>query len=464
MSHQFSKNPKVDNALRHSVRDGVAYSVMAGAGETYFSAFALLFKASTTQIGLLASLPPLVSSISQLFSAWLSHKTPTRRKIILSGAILQAFAWIPLIILPILFPSLAVPLIIASIMLYHAAGSVVIPQWSSLMGDLVPENYRGRYFALRTRYTSISAFIALIVAGVVLHYFKQYEYALIGFIAIYSVAALARCISIYHLTHLVEVHHDDHTAEISLDEHWWRKIRNSRFFHFSMFFAFMQTGVAIGSPFIAVYMLRDLHFSYVEFTTLSAATVLMQFLTLNAWGRISDVFGNRLILFTTGFAIPFIPAMWILSYNFWYLIVVQLLSGLIWAGFNLSAVNFLYDLIPAPKRATFLAFHNVVTNIGIFIGAMLGGFLGSILPKSFTFAGESYHLQSALLGVLFISFVVRLSVAILFLPRIKEVREVRHITVTELIFRATRFSALSGLMYEFISAAKRDSKKELKSK
>ena len=41
---QFSKDPVVDKALRHSVRDGMAYSVQVGAGETYFSAFALFLR------------------------------------------------------------------------------------------------------------------------------------------------------------------------------------------------------------------------------------------------------------------------------------------------------------------------------------------------------------------------------------------------------------------------------------
>ena len=113
------------------------------------------------------------------------------------------------------------------------------------------------------------------------------------------------------------------------------------------------------------------------------------------------------------------------------------------------------DLIPPPKRATYLAVHNIVTNIGIFCGALLGGFLGSIFPKTISFAGESYTLHSAILGVLFISFLARLTIASLFLPRLKEVRTVRPMTVTELIFRATRFNALSGLIYDIVSATKR---------
>jgi MFS family permease len=458
MTRRFAKDPQVDSALRHSVKDGVAYSVMAGAGETYFSAFALFFKATTTQIGLLASMPPLISSISQLFSAWLSHKTHCRKKVILTGASIQAFTWLPLIVLPFLFPEYAVAIIIACIIAYHAASSVVIPYWSSLMGDLVPEKRRGRYFALRTRYTSVSALISLIVAGLVLHFYEMHDLALYGFVSIFIIAAIARWVSVYHLTHMVEPGEMKTNLDIQISQHWWQDLKQSRFFHFSVFFSLMQTSVATASPFFAVYMLRDLHFTYVQFMTLSAATVLMQFLTLNGWGRLSDTFGNRVVLITTGFIVPLIPALWLASSSIWYLFVIQLLSGFVWAGFNLSASNFLYDLIPSPKRSTYLAYHNIMTNIGIFFGALVGGVLGASLPNTISLFGETYHWHSALLGIFLISSLLRMTVAVVFLPRLKEVRAVRQMSVTELIFRATRFNALSGLIYDIISTVKHGKK------
>lgn len=457
MPRRFAKDQNIDKALNHSVRDGVAYSVMAGAGETYLSAFALYFKANTTQIGLLASLPALVSSLAQLFSAWISHKGPTRRQVILAGASLQALIWLPLILLPIIFPDTAVPVIILCVVMFHASGSLVVPQWSSLMGDLVPERKRGRYFALRTRYTSISSFLALIAAGIVLHVFEKWEATIYGFVVIFGVAAIARAMSVYHLTFLVEPEKEPATLEIPFaqPQHWWQRLTGSRFVQFSLFFASMQMVVAVASPFFAVYMLRDLNFTYIEFMATSAATILMQFLALNTWGRISDSFGNRLILFVTGFAIPLIPILWLFSHNLAYLCVIQMLSGLVWAGFNLSATNFLYDLVPSPRRASFLAFHNVATNIGVFCGAMLGGYLGTVLPKTITWGETTYTWHSVLLGVFLISALARLSVALIFLPRLREVREVRPMTVSELIFRATRFNALSGLIYDIIGGTRR---------
>jgi len=457
MRHRFAKDQNTDKALRHSVRDGVAYSVMAGAGETYFSAFALFFKANTAQIGLLASLPSLISSLAQLFSAWISRKGLSRRQIILTGAVLQATILLPLMLLPILFQNMAVPLIILFVIIFHAAGSMVVPQWSSLMGDLVPERRRGRYFALRNRFTSISTFIALVVGGVILHVFENEELTIYGFVTIFTIAAIARCISVYHLTFLFEPKKESHTLDIQFNQHWWRRLTHSKFVQFSLFFACMQTVVAIASPFFAVYMLRDLQFTYIEFMLTSAATILMQFLALNTWGRISDIFGNRLILFVTGFVIPLIPTLWLFSHNLFYLCTIQMLSGLVWAGFNLSANNFLYDLISAPRRATFMAFHNVATNIGVFCGALLGGYLGTVLPKTISLGDTTYSWEYALLGVFAISSIARLIVALIFLPRLREVRVVRPMTVTELIFRATRFNALSGLIYDIIGGSRKQS-------
>jgi len=458
MSRRVAKDPLVDRALRHSVRDGVAYSVMAGAGETYFSAFAIFFKATTTQIGLLASLPPLISSLAQLFSAWLSRKSPTRKQIIVTGASLQALIWLPLMLLPMLYREAAVAIIIGCIVLYHASGSLVIPQWSSLMGELVPERRRGRYFALRTRFTSVAAFVALISAGVVLYLFEKYDLAMYGFLSVFSVAMLARCVSVYHLTFMYEPQPNVPALELPFNEHWWHRIRRAQFLPFSVYFACMQLAVAIGSPFFAVYMLRDLHFSYVEFMSISAASVLTQFLTLNGWGRLGDVFGNRLILFVTGFIIPLIPVMWLFSANLYYLLGVQSLSGLLWAGFSLASGNYLYDLIPSQRRVTFLSFHNILTNIGVFLGALLGGYLGASLPQSMVIAGQTFQWHSALLGVFLISACVRLLVALLFLHRLQEVRDVRPMTATQLIFRATRFNALFGMVYDVIAATKRGKK------
>lgn len=445
----FPTKQEVNRSLRHSVRDGVAYSVMAGAGETYFSAFALFLKASTAQVGLLATLPPMIGSLAQLLSAWLGQIVRQRRAIILTGTSLQAFSWLPLLLLPLLFPDYGATLLIICITLYYALGNLVSPQWASLMGDLVHEQQRGRYFARRNKLMSMTNFAALVGAGIVLHFFQGRDQTLYGYVVIFSVAIVARLISVYFLARMVDPPGHVATLELPRGREWWRRIRRSHFLRFALFFALMNLAVGIASPYFAVYMLRDMHLSYMEFMAITATSVFAQFLTLNSWGRISDAFGNRVIMRVTGWVVPLLPVAWIVSENFWYLIAIQVIAGFFWAGFSLSAGNFLYDLVPAGKRITYLAIHNVLAAFGVFLGATFGGLLATLIEPAVASNDDLFGWDHALYYVFLVSTIARIIIVAVFLPRIKEVRATRRLTAGGLILRATRSPALAGLVVEF---------------
>jgi len=113
------------------------------------------------------------------------------------------------------------------------------------------------------------------------------------------------------------------------------------------------------------------------------------------------------------------------------------------------------DLTPPERRATLMAAHNVLAALAVFIGASIGGFLGMHLPNEITVFGRSFHWLSALYGVFLISGLMRLTVVATFLPRIEEVRPVRRMSMTGLIFRVTRFAPVSGLIFEIVGTLKR---------
>ncbi|HEX5787116.1 MAG TPA: MFS transporter [Woeseiaceae bacterium] len=451
----FSRDPEVERSLRHSLKDAGAYAAMTGVGETYVSAFALFLKASAPQIGLLASLPPLLASLTQLFSAWLGRITGHRKRIVLAGASLQGVMWLPILSLPLLFPDHAVPLLIASVVIYHAGAHLAAPQWSSMMGDIVPGKRRGRFFGLRTRVVSLTSFCAVFAGGLALHGFSSAGHTLTGFIVLFLTAAFARGISVWQLARMTDPGGHVAALELPVGADWWRRLRGSNAVRFSLFFALMQFGVAIASPYFTVFMLRDLGFSYFEFTLNSAASILAQFLTLSQWGRISDVFGNRRILVATGLFIPLMPILWTFSTDVWYLVGVQALSGFSWAGFTLAAGNFVYDLIRPDRRVTYLAVHNVLAAVGTFAGAMLGGYLATVLPAEAGLFGTHYAWLSPLYGVFVVSTLVRGGVVLALLPKLREVRSVRPISNSEVIFRVMRINALAGMFFDIVGAKKR---------
>ncbi|MBM4125416.1 MAG: MFS transporter, partial [Nitrospira sp.] len=284
-----------EQSRRFGIRDGAFQAVMQGGGENYLSAFAVLLHASTLQIGLLSALPQLVGTWSQLLSVKALNRYHHRKALILAGAAGQSALWLPLLALPLLYPAQGPSLLIACAVLYVATGHFAIPAWNSLITDLVDPNRRGAYFAHRTKVMAVAGFAALCLAGVVLNGAQTVNRPWAGFVVIFLAAAAARAISTWYLTRL------DETAAPATREAAFRLVdflrheRSANLKRFLLFSGLMHACVLIAGPYFVIYMLRDLHFTYLQYAGWLATGILGQFLTLNQWGRIGDRFGNKKI-------------------------------------------------------------------------------------------------------------------------------------------------------------------------
>ncbi len=390
----------------------------------------------------------------QVFSAWLGRKIGRRKPIIVFGAILQALLLVPLAFLPNAAQNYTGAVLIGIVFIYLCGPNLGAPQWNSLVGDLLPESRRGRFFAERTRISSVASLGALVVAGIILDLFDRSGSAFYGFVTIFLIAGVARGISAYHLHAMHEPSSKVAALAVPNKISWLQTARHSGMLRFSFFFAAMQFGVAISGPYFTLYMLRDLQLSYLEFMVLTFASVLIQFATLNRWGRLSDLFGNRILLITTGSLITIIPSLWLISTNYYWLLAVQALSGLSWAGFTLSATAFLFDLTPQSNRVTLFAAHNVLAAVAVFLGAGTGAILAAYIPTEFTILGLDISWRTPLYGLFLTSCIIRIIVALTFLPTLKEVRRVRQMSMGGLIFRVTRMHPISGLIYDIVGRAR----------
>src|SRR5215468_3629 len=450
MAYRYSRDPEVERSLRYSVRDGVAWSLMFGAGESYLQAFAIFLKATTAQITLLSALPSLLGSIAQLASAWVAGRSVRRKSLIFAGVSSQSLAWLPIIALAFLPSDYSVALLITCVALYYIGGQFAAPPWSSLISDLVPERRRGRFFGERTQLMSIMTFASLSAAGLALEYFAQRTLAHWGFAAIFAVALAAR---LYSLAQLMRMHEPlarlapltIPPLDVLLD-----RMRGSDFAQFALFIAFMNLAVGIASPFFTLYMLRDLGFSYLEFTAVTAFYVLMQFTALKLWGRLSDAFGNLRVVQVTSIVFPALPILWLIMPNFWAILAFQFVAGVAWAGFSLAAGNFLYDVVPPEKRAAYSAVHQTLSNAAVFGGALIGGFLATHAPHELQLGGYSIAFVSGLWLALSASTLVRTAVVAIFLPLLRETRPVRSISPAALAIRVIRANVLAEWLFELL--------------
>ena len=71
-----------------------------------------------------------------------------------------------------------------------------------------------------------------------------------------------------------------------------------------------------------------------------AAGIIGQFMTLPAWGRFSDRFGNKALLSFTGLLVAFLPMLYLCGATWPFLVTVNFFGGVVWAGLGLGLNNY----------------------------------------------------------------------------------------------------------------------------
>jgi hypothetical protein len=430
---------------RYGIRDAAFQAVTQGGGENYFSAFALLLQASPFQIAILSSLPQMIGILFQLLSVKILPYLPDARRLIFVGGVGQTLCWIPLFALPLLLSEHGAWWLILCIVLYVALGNLTVPAWNSLLIGLVDSQSRGTYFARRFQMTSLTSFLALGAAGAVLNVGERWGLHWSGFVLIFSTAAVARALATRCQLATAQ------GISASLPEapggfrHFLLRAATPDLRRFLLFSSLMHFSVFIAGPFFVVYMLQDLHLSYLQYAGWMSAGILAQFLTLKPWGQLSDSYGNKAILRLTGFGVPLLPLLYLISDAYPFLLMVNFLGGATWAGLSLGLQNYVFDSVRPEERTRGVAVANTVNAAGWFLGAMAGSWLATVVPSQIHVLGIAVHPASNLPFLFAISGLLRLLVSLSLLGRFHEPRTVRLPLQRHIVWELPLLKPLMGL-------------------
>ena len=402
----------VKRSLRYSLYDGAAFAVMDGLTASFITPFAIALNASLSLIAALTYVPQLLGAFIQLFAAKLVEVLKDRRKILVASSFAHAVLWVPLLLIPYIAPNQKFLLIIY-VSLQAMLVQLMQPVGNSLLGDIVPKYERGRFFGLRNRIVGASSFIAALGAGLTLNYLSP-RHPFLGFTILFAFAFAARSLSGIFKAMMHNPMPDlMHEEKFSIFD-FVRKMDKTNYGHFVIYVVLFKFAVSIASPFFAVYMLKNLGFSYLQFTALVASELVASFIAMGAWGRIIDERGTKHVLYISGILASLIPLLWLFSGSFYYLVAVEAFSGISWAAFNLSSSNFIFDAVKPENRVRCIACYKFFEGMAIFAGALLGGFLIDKLPV--------WIFVSSILFVFLISGILRLLISFIMLPTLKEAR------------------------------------------
>jgi len=372
--------------LRHNMRvstaDATSFGIMVGVGETYLPAFALAIGMGEIVAGLVGSVPLLMGGLLQAISPWILRRGVSEKIWVVSASVLQAFAFIPLMAAAIAGEMSIVALMLCA-SLYWAGGLAGGPAWNSWIDKLIPKPVRANYFACRSRAAQIATACGFLGAGALLQWSRSSDWEIQAFAALFALAWLARtysvCMLAMHraplakpLRRLVALPAKVPTSVPVLPA-LPLNIVSPR--NLILYLVLVQGMVQVSGPFYAPYMLKHLSMSYMGFAILIATMFVAKIVALATWGNFAKRFGAQKLLMVGGALIVPAPALWIVTSNYAWLMVVQALSGIGWAAYELGFFLLLFDSVPIVRRVRMLTIYNLANTSAWCCGAAVGGLL-----------------------------------------------------------------------------------------
>ncbi len=340
--------------------------------EEFLVPFGIALGAAAGQAGLLAAVPRLLAALAQLATPHLQHLRGTRR-VVVGSAVVGGAAFLGAASVLALPEGARVWMLMLWSALVLVALELPNPLWGGWMGTVVPRGRRGRYMALRTSVGMPAAIGVFLLGGLFLDTLSG-AVGLMAFAALLSVGAGLQFASAWLLRRLYEPRPEprdcSHEMAVSL-----RELRTSRVGRFAASSGVLMVGSFVAAPYIAVFQLRDLGFSYLAYAFTTVVFTLSSAVALRFWGRFADKHGDGAAIRFSTLGIILVPLLWTLVREPWHAIPAQVISGIGWAGFNLAAMSLLAREGGRERRMGNVAVYNALSGVGAFAGASLGALL-----------------------------------------------------------------------------------------
>jgi MFS family permease len=355
------------------------------------------------------------------------ENTGNRKRIFLIFGITHRLLYIPIALIPLFVPLSHKVIIIWAvtilITLSSAGSSVVSVCFLSWMGALVPSGLRGRFFSKRTMIFTASGAVVGILVGIFLGNAPSFG----KFAVVFIIAALFGFVDVFLFIWVKDPEMVIPNERISFFKLFKEPFKNNGYLKFIIFVSIWNFGVNFAGPFFNVYMLEYLKMSYFfMFLFTQIASNLSTIFVIRFWGKMVDRYGNKPVMTICCSCIIALPVFWCFttSQNFYMVLILSLLGGLFWPGYDMTATNLSIWLAPEKNRSIYIANYALVTSvIGIAIAIICGGAFMEISRPVISHLSIPFVMGQKLTNfhVLFIlSGLIRLCAVYFLLPRVNE--------------------------------------------
>jgi MFS family permease len=313
-------------------------------------------------------------------------------------------------------------ILVAMVSLANVAANLSSPPWWGWVATIIPQGVQGAFFGRRDMWTSIA--VAAVILPVT--FFLDRLPAGVKPAAVFAVLAAAGVIGILdillHAT-IPEPPAIPETRSGTLDR-VLKPVRDRRFRSWLVFITAWNFGMSLGGSLCSLYFLDNLGLKNNLLggaVALNVIGLVGSILSSRRMGRLVDRWGSRRVLLIGHVGWAFLPVFWLCATPrtaVLWLSLQSLVSG-VFATAASNAGMKLVTRFPAPEESPmYVAVSNSTANIAGGIGAFAAG---SFLQMMGGWTAPVGRLTLSAFPLLFlVSFVLRLTCALVLVPRVRE--------------------------------------------
>lgn len=380
--------------IKKSYLEAACYAFMVGATESFALFYAVQKNLSVEKLALLSTLPILVGSLGQWLVPWFCRPNKLRTFTLLS----YAFQLVGLVLLCVAtFQEHFFPWLFSALCFYWLGGMTSAPLWLEWVGGQIPPSVFRNFLCRRNAFVSGVTLITYLASAI----FLQKQLSGQSFLIVFSLACASRFVGFLlqaEMSRSAAIFSEKKTQSLAVSEKSRQKKALLVLFLGCFLFKF---SVNLSSPFFLPYLVKQMHFSLLEYTLLTSVPFLGRFLFLANWGRAA--FGIRPVLGVqiAALGIAINPILWTLATKSYHLVGLELISGIMWGGFELCTILSLQCFCSGKAIrvvGAFMALSNLGALLGGLCGAQIFHWLGSF--HSLFVVSTQVRLLAALLMVL----------------------------------------------------------------
>lgn len=353
----------------------VFWAAFLSAAAAFNAAYALRLGATNAQIGLLSSIPALITLLITIPAGQFLNRRARRMPWVIGSLALARLGYLAVALIPFLNRPDAGTLVVWTLIGLAAPAALFGVGWNSMLADVVPEAKRARLFAVRNIVLAIVVTAGTFVAGRWLSVTRPP----LNYQVVYLVGFFGAVLSTIYIM-MMRVPDSpvaaDGTASLSPRALWvgGREAfrRQPDFTRIVINTLAHGIGLWMVGPIYVLYYVRQLGASDGWIGTNAMVANLTPILGYYFWQRVIARRGeNRVLQFTISL-IGLYPILVGLTPNLTIVLLWTGLQGLIAPGINLGHFPLLLKICPAEHRPLYIGIYTTIMNIGAFVMPLVG--------------------------------------------------------------------------------------------